>query len=141
MLPATPVDLEDSLTQTWVVIGDDLNDHRAKKLLARPHGHPWRIPGRFEVVCEPDKVGYWCRGTGRFKCSQSYLTALYTLQCCFPAFFKLCGDKPIIRIAGGVASFGKRGIVPRLLQFQLQDASLFALSFHMPALGLKCRLN
>ena len=58
MLAATPVDLEDNLTRTLIVIGDDLNDGRAKELLARPHGNPWCIPGGLEVVCEPDKVGY-----------------------------------------------------------------------------------
>jgi hypothetical protein len=95
MLAAAPVDLEDNLTQTRVVIGDDLNDDRTKKLLAGPHGHPWRIPDCFKFVCEPDKVGYWCGGTWRFKCGQSCLTGLYTLQCYFPAFFKLCSYKAL----------------------------------------------
>src|SRR3954447_7500113 len=81
MLAAAPVDLEDDLSQAMVVIGDDLSDERAKKLLARSHGHPWRIPGRLEVVCEPDKVGYWCGGAWCFKRSQSRLTGLYTQQC------------------------------------------------------------
>ncbi len=126
MLAAAPVDLENDLTRALVVIGDDLSNERAKKLLARSHGHPWRIPGRLEVICEPDKVGYWCGGAWRFKRSQSQLTGLYTQQCCFPAFFKLCGDKPIIGIACSVASFGKRGLVLRLPQFQLHDASSLA---------------
>ncbi|HEX4809489.1 MAG TPA: hypothetical protein VH325_11195 [Bryobacteraceae bacterium] len=44
-----------------------------------------------------------------------------------PSFFKLCSDKPITRIAGGVAAFCKRGLVVGLLQFQLYDASSLAL--------------
>ncbi len=34
MLAAAPVDFEDDLTRALVVIGDDLSDERAKKLLA-----------------------------------------------------------------------------------------------------------
>ena len=58
MLSTAPVDLKDNLTRTLIVIGDDFNNDRAKKLLAGQHGHPWRVPGGIEIVCEPDKIGY-----------------------------------------------------------------------------------
>ena len=128
MLAAAPVDREDNLTQRRIIIGDDLHDHGAQKLLARPHRHPGRIPGSFQVVCEPNKVGAGCcGGTGRFQRGQPRLTALHALQGCFPVFFELCRDQPIIRIAGSVASFGQRSFVACLLPFQLHHTSTLVL--------------
>ena len=88
MLAAAPVDLEDDLSQAMVVIGDDLSDERAKKLLARSHGHPWRIPSRLEVVCEPDKVGYWCGGAWRFKARPIAPHRLVHAAVLLPSFFQ-----------------------------------------------------
>src|SRR4051812_18932780 len=109
----------------------------------------WRdrmvTPGAFQAAsrssASPTKLGIDVVELGVSSAANSRLTAFHTLQCCFPAFFKLCSDKPIIRIAGGVASLGKGSLVVRLLQFQLHDASSLALQLHMPALGFKCRLN
>lgn len=101
MLAAAPVDLEDDLSQAMVVIGDDLNDERAKKLLTRSRGHPWRIPGRLEVICEPDKVGYWCGGARRFNRRQRTLQAC-TRSSVASQLFSSCAA--ISRLSGSQAA-------------------------------------
>jgi hypothetical protein len=61
-LAATPMDREDDLTRTLIVIGDDVGDERAQKLLARSHRNARRIPGCLQVLCEPREVGCWLGG-------------------------------------------------------------------------------
>ena len=69
------------------------------------------------------------------------LAQLHTLQRRLPALLKLGSDQAIVRVAGRVAPLSERGFIARLLEFELHDALLFALNFHMSALGLQCRFN
>ena len=46
------------------------------------------------------------------------LAGLDTAQRRFPAFLQLSGDQPVIGVAGGIASLGKRGLVTGLLQIE-----------------------
>ena len=54
---------------------------------------------------------------------------------------ELRGDEPVLRIAGGVASLGKRGFVLGLPQVEFGDAPALGLAFPVHPLGLQCRLD
>ena len=141
VLAAAPMDRQDDLARRLVDIGDDVGDQGAQKPLARAHGHAWRIPCGIEIVGQPGEVG---RRGGRVRRPhrlQPRLARLDSPKRRLPALLELRGDQAIVGIAGSVAPLRKRGFISSLLQLQFHDALLFALSFHVPPLGLHCRLD
>ena len=109
-------------------------------MLARPHGDARRVPSGLKITGEPRKISRagWFRRRAR---RQTRLKFLDTAKSHFPGAFKLRDDEAIVRIAGGVATLGKRGVVAGLLQLQLYDASMFVETFHMHPLGLLRRFD
>src|SRR5208282_1475923 len=55
----------------------------------------------------------------------------------FPALLQLRCDKPVVRVASGVAALGQRRLIAGLLQVQLQDVSPLVHPLH--AQSLRCR--
>ena len=141
MLTTAPMDREEDLARSLVVLSDDVGNERAQQLLARPHRYARRVPGCLQVFCQPSKVGRRGGKVRPLHSVQSRLTGLHMLKRCFPAFFQLCCNQSIVGIASGVAPLRERGLIPGLLQVQFHDALLFALDLHIPALGLQRGLN
>jgi hypothetical protein len=52
-------------------------------------------------------------------------------RCGFQVLLESRGDEPIMGITGGIAAFGKTGLIAGLLQFHVQDALLVVLSLLM----------
>ena len=58
-----------------------------------------------------------------------------------PILLQLCGDKTIVRIAGGIPALGQTRVVARLLQLQIQNSLLFFPLFPVHPFRLECSFD
>ena len=72
---------------------------------------------------------------------QALLASQHALQRVLPALLELCRDQPVVRIACHIAALSELGLVACLLQFELHDAPLISLDFHVPPFGLQRRFD
>lgn len=140
VLAAAPTDGQDDFASCVIHVGNDLRDQCAQKWLSRSHGNVRCIPRGTQILGQSAEVGHRCGRRGHTHRLQSCFGVLYAMQCDFPAFLELGCDQAIVRIAGGIAPFGERGLILRLLQLEFYDALLLALDIHVTLLGLDCRL-
>jgi hypothetical protein len=141
VLPAAPVNRKDHVARLLVDIDDNVDDQSPQQLLASSHGNARRIPRLREVLRQIGKsiridfdLGLLC---GR----SALLQIAYAAERGLPILLQLCGDKSIVRIAGGIPALGQTRLVSRLPQFQIQDSLLFFLLFPMHPFRLECGLD
>jgi hypothetical protein len=141
MLATAPMDCQDDFTGGFVDVGNDIGDEGAQESLARPHRDAWCIPSHGEVFGEASEIGASGDGGRGSNGVDPRFAVRDAAQRRLPALFQLRSNQSIIGVTCRVAPFGKRGLVPGLLQFKFHDAAMFALTFHVSPFGLQRRLD
>ena len=141
MLATAPMDCQDDFTGGFVDVGNDIGDEGAQESLARPHRDAWCIPSHGEVFGEASEIGASGDGGRGSNGVDLRFAVRDAAQRRLPALFQLRSNQSIIGVTCRVAPFGKRGLVPGLLQFKFHDAAMFALTFHVSPFGLQRRLD
>ena len=140
MLPALPVNGKLDFLPIVVDGGDDILHQRSQQPMPEPHINVWGIPSRFEIVSQAGEIRHG-GVLAHLSFVEPRLAGLDTAQRRFPAFLQLSGDQPVIGVAGGIASLGKRGLVTGLLQIQLDHLPPLRFAFEMHTLCLQCRVD
>jgi transposase len=86
---------------------DALFDMCAQKSLPRPHRGGRRLPCRGKIIGQPCQVRKSIMGIGARHRIEPLPACFDTLKRSFPSLLELCGDKAIVRVAGGVAALGQ----------------------------------
>ena len=141
VLSAPPMDDQDDLARRLVDIDDDLVDQGAHQLLAAAHGDAGCFQAASRSSAKPVKSGGAMDGCWRRQPLKSRLAVLDAAQRRLPVLLQLRGDQSVVGIAGGIAAFGERRLIARLLELELDDALLFGLAFHVPPFRLLRRLD
>ena len=137
MLTASPMDRQDDLAGLVVDIGEDIGDQGAHDALAGTHGYARRVPRGLQVRSEACQIGDASLRVGGLHRVEPHFACLDALERRLLALLELGGDQAIVRIAGGIAPLGKRGLVAGLLKIQLGQALAFAQLLHAYTLGLQ----
>ena len=115
VLAAAPMDRQNDFARRVVDIGNNVGDEGAQELLARAHGTPGAFHAASRSSAKPLKFGGTMGGSGVRTASSRAWHVSTSAKRRLPTLLKLRGDQAIVGIAGGVAPFGERRFVSRLL--------------------------